>query len=121
MRFSKRSLEGELMIDHRDSPGVPDAMIAAFERQTGRSVLAAPAGQLVEEATLTCCHCQRTYHINRQRSRPREVCRSCDAYVCDDPICVATCTPIAKLLDLAESAIVHQRPIVLTDAWRLCV
>ncbi len=32
----------------------------------------------------TCCGCQRQIIVNPQRERPRNYCRSCDKYMCDD-------------------------------------
>jgi hypothetical protein len=68
--FSKRSLEGEVVIDHRDSPGLP---------MPGRR-----AGQLFKSPTITCSHCKRVVIINPDRSRSRGYCRKCDHDICDD-------------------------------------
>lgn len=128
MRFSKRSLQGEILIDNRESPGVPLEMVRAFEAAKGQSVMHTPGGTFWEEGTLTCCHCARTYHINRQRTRPREYCAKCDAYVCDDPIC-QTCRPMAAVFAQAaalqtkldaqpDHPEVQQSLIMLTDSWK---
>jgi hypothetical protein len=61
MMFSKRSLEGYLLKDHRAS-----------------------GGGMFESATLTCSHCQRQVILNPDRSRSRGYCPKCDHYVCDD-------------------------------------
>jgi hypothetical protein len=60
MMFSKRSLEGYLMKDHR-----------------------AGGGPMIESATLTCSHCQFQVILNPARSRERHYCPSCDRYICD--------------------------------------
>ena len=67
--FSKRSLENELIVDHRDSPGLD---------KPGQG-----AGTLFESATITCSRCQKQIILNPDRSRSRGYCRKCDHNVCD--------------------------------------
>lgn len=57
-----------------------------------------------EMATLTCCHCQRQVILNPLRTRERNHCRKCHAYVCDSPGCNSECNGgFANLLnDLAS-------------------
>ena len=76
MRFSKRSLEGELTIDNRLS-----------------------GGALFESATITCCHCQRIVVLNPNRTRPRNHCRKCDKYECDECAAVGECRPFKRIQD----------------------
>lgn len=71
---SKRSLEGYLLIDHRNSPGIPDWMA----RRAG-----IPAKGLFEAAIITCAHCQTGVVLNPQRTRERAYCAKCDRYLCD--------------------------------------
>ena len=105
MSGSKRSDEGVLIIDHRNSPGVPDHWIP------GASELPVGCGQgLVEVPTYTCEHCPQVVVMNPNRRRPRGYCKKCDGYICDrcNGILAATreCTPYAKLLDdLQEHAL----------------
>lgn len=74
---SLRSHEGYLLIDHRNSPGVPDAIAVAAGLPIG-------AGQHVFEApTYTCKHCQRIVVMNPDRKRERAYCRGCDHLICD--------------------------------------
>lgn len=74
---SLRSHEGELLLDHRDSPGIPDAIVVAHGLPAG-------AGRGVfETATYTCSHCTGVVVMHPNRSRPREYCRGCDHYICD--------------------------------------
>lgn len=77
MPNSKRSKEGYLLIDHRDSPGMADeAMVkAGMPVGAGRGVF--------ESATITCSHCQRVVVLNPLRTRDRGWCCKCDAYLCD--------------------------------------
>lgn len=65
MMFSKRSLEGELIIDHRVGDGVPGLP------------------RLFERAIATCSHCQAGVVMNPQRTRSRAWCHTCDRYICD--------------------------------------
>jgi len=74
MVFSKRELEGYLMIDHRDSPGLT-------REQVGTDALG--PGKLYESATFTCSHCQTVVVINPRRTRERGYCPKCDHYICD--------------------------------------
>lgn len=67
----------------------------------GAGVLLIPAGQKFEAAAMTCCHCQATVILNPRRSRPRNRCAKCNAYVCDSPGCNRECTPTQMCVDLA--------------------
>jgi hypothetical protein len=73
--------EGYLFVDHRASPGFDDTPEgrAMARRMGGR------AGQkLIENATLTCCHCKTVVIKNPFRTRERNVCYKCGCrYVCD--------------------------------------
>lgn len=74
---SLRNHEGYLLIDHRNSPGVPDDIAVATGLPIG-------AGQLMFEApTYTCKHCQRIVVMNPDRKRERAYCRGCDHLICD--------------------------------------
>ena len=85
--FSKRALEGVLVVDHRNSPGLTDAdlLSAGLDPRTHPHV---GKGAFYESATITCAHCQAIVILNPQRSRPRNYCAHCDHYVCDLPQCV---------------------------------
>lgn len=69
MPRSLRSLEGYLSIDESACLG----------------------GTRQESATLTCCHCHAQVVINPLRTRERNHCRKCHAYVCDNPACNTEC------------------------------
>jgi hypothetical protein len=64
--FSKRSLEGYLMVDHRAGDGMGNMR------------------GLVEQSVYTCCGCQRGIIRNPARERARNYCRAHDRYMCDD-------------------------------------
>jgi hypothetical protein len=104
---SLRSHEGYFLLDHRNSPGMPDAVAIA----TG---LPAGAGQGIFEApSYTCRHCQRIVILNPKRNRERAYCRGCDHMICDD--CGAerartlTCRTFDQMVDemLSKASIVY--------------
>ena len=59
-------------------------------------------GELFECATVTCCHCGVIVILNPDRERPRNYCRKCDNYVCDNPNCSKECAPKHKTFDHAQ-------------------
>jgi hypothetical protein len=102
---TKRRQEGHLLIDHRGSPGVSEALThaAGLPGSAGKGVF--------ESATVRCSHCHATVILNPDRSRPRGWCASCDGYVCDNPACnTGTCLPQNKVLDIIEE-LLHSDPV----------
>lgn len=96
---SKRSHEGYLLMNHNDSPGVPDAVL-----QTVNPALPMGAGRgLFEAPTITCSHCQRVVIMNPLRTRDRAYCAKCDRYLCDE--CGAAlaasgvCRPFTQIIE----------------------
>jgi hypothetical protein len=75
---SLQSHEGYLLIDHRDSPGVPDEIMVpqGYIPGAGRGTF--------ESATYTCPYCEAVVVMNPDRSRPRAYCRKTDHYICDE-------------------------------------
>lgn len=74
---SKRAHEGFLFMDHRESPGVPDAIGVPAGMPVG-------AGHgLYECPTFTCQHCDAVVLVNPKRNRERAWCKHCDHYMCD--------------------------------------
>ena len=69
--------DGELMIDHRGTEGIPEELTKAA------GLPALPPGRMVEMATIGCCHCGAVVVVNPERIRPREYCQKCDRYICD--------------------------------------
>jgi hypothetical protein len=78
MSSSKRQDEGYLLVDHRESPGVPDGLAHAAGLPPGanRGVFEAP--------TITCNHCCKVLVVNPLRRRDRAWCAKCDKYICDE-------------------------------------
>lgn len=98
--FSRRELEGYLLIDHRESPGITPEQAAA----AGHGTIAVPAGKKLECATYNCSHCTRLVIMNPQRTRSRGYCPKCNRNVCDQ--CEANrvasggaCKPFSQLVD----------------------
>ena len=78
MRTKTRAF-GYLHLDHRNSPGLPDALAL----QVGYDPLLCREGQVYESYTLGCAHCGAHVVINPWRRRDRGWCAKCDAYICD--------------------------------------
>ena len=77
MSTSLKRHEGYMMIDNRNSPGVPDEVLVKQGLPPG-------AGQgLYESATYTCSHCQSVIVMEPKRTRPRAYCGKCDQRICD--------------------------------------
>ena len=112
--ISKRSREGYLLIDNRNSPGVP----AEQMRTTG---LPSDAGRgLFESATVTCSHCHRIVVLNPDRTRERAYCSQCDYYLCD--ACGAArahtgdCRPLNQWFDEMQARVAR---IEYNESWIL--
>lgn len=75
--FSKKSLEGELMIDHRASPGISQELAHQLH------CLPCPGGMMLETSTVQCNHCQGQVIKNPFRVRDRNYCHGCDRFICD--------------------------------------
>ena len=91
MMFNRRSLEGYLMIDHRESPGL-DHPTMPIGKET-----------FFESATINCSHCERMVVLNPQRTRERAYCPKCDAYLCDacgaERVRTGVCKPFKQVID----------------------
>ena len=67
---------------------------------------------ILETWSLTCAHCNRVVVVLPDatraklglppRSHPRGWCAKCDAYVCDFYACNNFCTPILKMIEIAQ-------------------
>lgn len=72
-----RSFEGYFLMDHRNSPGVPDSVVVSQGLTPG-------AGQgIFESATFTCPYCERVVVMNPDRSRPRNFDKKTNHLICD--------------------------------------
>jgi hypothetical protein len=71
---------GYLMIDHRASPGLPDAVA----RASGFNPRETREGKLFEASTLTCSHCGCAVIKNPLRTHERANCAQCGPhFICD--------------------------------------
>lgn len=106
---SKRDHEGYLMIDHRNSPGVPVELLAACDMplNAGRGFF--------EAATTTCSHCQTIVIINPLRNRERAYCKKCDHYICDGCGAVMQqtkeCKTFKQFIDEVQNAVATNQPV----------
>jgi len=87
---------GYLIIDHTNSPGINPEDIPLRLLKTTPIV---KAGEVYERDVQFCAHCGTAVILNPLRERPRSYCANCDHYICDNPICNKTCSPLKKLLD----------------------
>lgn len=90
--------EGYLLVDHRNSPGVPEKGIEA--------------GSIHEHQTLTCGHCQSLVVLNPERTRDRSWCYNCNEYICDGCSYKAhehnePCSSFAKRIDNQAELIIQ--------------
>jgi hypothetical protein len=56
---------------------------------------------VTELPILVCCHCNRIVVLNPERQRARGWCEKCDAYVCDQAVCLTECNPFEQSIELA--------------------
>lgn len=99
MFHSKRSQEGYLMLDHRNSPGITQADLLTIPA-SHRHLFQATKG-LFESPIIRCCHCGTMVMINPDRTRARGFCSPCNHYRCDSPLCIE-CHPFNKKIDTAH-------------------
>lgn len=75
-----RKQMGELLIDHRASPGLPEDIA----RRAGYDPAFCGEGKVYRAATLTCAHCKGSVVKNIFRTRDRALCAKCSYhYICD--------------------------------------
>jgi len=111
-----RKQMGEIVIDHRASPGLPEDIA----RQAGYDPRLCREGKMYEAATLSCAHCPVVVVKNPFRTRERHSCQKCGGhYICDPCAFKATLpdyihTPRQKLYDDAKSGkIINGSPLTL--------
>jgi hypothetical protein len=97
--FSKRELEGYLLIDHRESEGLNPTQA----RHAGFSAMPVGRGAMFESPTINCSHCERLVVLNPDRTRSRGYCPKCDRYVCDqceaERVRTGVCRPFKQVID----------------------
>jgi hypothetical protein len=70
---------GEIMVDHRASPGLTEQQARRFGYEPSQ----VKEGALFEAATMTCVHCGTIVIRNPLRVRERATCLRCNDYICD--------------------------------------
>lgn len=70
---------GELIIDHRASPGIPEAQA----RKLGFDPKQVREGAVFEAKTYGCSHCGSVVVVNPLRTRERASCFKCNSHICD--------------------------------------
>ncbi len=97
--FSKRELEGYLLLDHRNSPGITPEQAA----MAGRDTIPVGRGRMAELPAVNCSHCERLVVMNPGRQRDRAYCPKCDRYVCDfceaERVKTGICKPFKQVID----------------------
>ena len=101
--------DGELMIDHRASPGLTPAQAQAV----GLPSQGLGEGQVYEARVLACNHCGGLQLMRHDRTRERGYCRLCDHYVCD------LCEAIRKEPGYTHYTIGQLTEMVLSGKWLL--
>lgn len=105
---SKRSHEGYLLIDNRNSPGVSEELL----RTISPGLPPGAGAGMFEAPTITCSHCQTVLVVNPLRTRERSYCAKCDHYVCDGCGLVLTqtgvCKPFSKVVEEVQERAVKQ-------------
>ncbi len=72
--------EGYLIIDHRNSPGIPEELA----RRSGLPPGAVREGGVLEMKTKRCRHCGGVVVLNPERFRARHTCVGCGGeFICD--------------------------------------
>lgn len=108
--FSKREMEGYLLIDHSAGEGISPEQAAL----AGRNTLPVGRGMKLETATINCSHCERLVVLNPDRTRSRGYCPKCDRYVCDqceaERVRSGVCRPFKQVIDEFVDAAAKNRP-----------
>jgi predicted RNA-binding Zn-ribbon protein involved in translation (DUF1610 family) len=79
MPFLKSSHDGELLLDHRASPGIPESLA----QRMGLPPQLVREGSVMTAAALGCPHCGSVVILNPMRARERAHCYQCNQYICD--------------------------------------
>lgn len=111
-----RELEGELLIDHRNSPGVPAELLhaAGLPTEAGKGVYEAPI--------YTCGHCQAGVFVVVAAFGAREkryVCRGCSHVLCarcaQEKVLTGMCVPFAAKVDAYLESVEKHTPLILLE------
>lgn len=108
---TKRSQEGYVLIDHRNSPGITPE----FVRDNRLDAPVVGAGQTFESAMVVCHVCGGDVILNPLRTRDRHWCYAHDAYTCDHCTTAVRargrCVPLKQIMAEAFEQIVRGKPL----------
>lgn len=79
--MTQRAHEGELFMDHRASPGLPEEWVRKYMPRLDPRLVG--EGTVFEAPTMGCAHCQTVVIMNPDRKRSRAYCFQCNRYICD--------------------------------------
>jgi hypothetical protein len=101
---SLKRFDGELMVDHRASPGLP----VDFYKPLGLDIPGIGEGKVQHMAFYRCSHCKGAVMLNPFRARERAYCQKCDHYICDKCHGLMQLpgyehTPFVKLIDAVQA------------------
>lgn len=71
-------------------------------RASGMFFATGLGGELVEGATLSCCHCQHTWILKKGSGKVRGFCTNCMGYTCGNPKCFE-CVPSEQRIENIEA------------------
>jgi hypothetical protein len=99
-----RDQEGELLVDHRNSPGVPAELLVQFDLPLELS----KHSKVAEFPTFTCKHCQTVVIMNPERTRQRNFCKGCNHLICDPCAAIKHRTGVCKTFDQIADELMNQ-------------
>lgn len=70
-------------------------------KQSGEYTIVNAMDRVVQGATLSCCHCQTTWVVQKGSGRLRGFCQNCMGFVCG-PGC-AECVPLERRIENIEA------------------
>lgn len=121
MQHSKRSSEGVMLVNHKDSPGLDAEFLAQVAKAfPGQDTLPPGCGTgMFEAPIITCVHCQAMIIVNPLRNRQRGWCRKCGHYICDKCDLLkklgVACKPWAQVIDEIMEESIKNAPFPTID------
>lgn len=109
--FSLNFSEGELMVDHRASPGLTEEQATRLYGEGHQHDLLGE-GRVYFTPTRGCCHCGGCVVMNPGRTRHRNHCIKCHSYICD------WCAEATKEPDYIHRPFAMIREMIQSGKWR---
>ena len=107
--FLKTSHDGEILLDHGASPGIPKSLA---EKMNLPPELVGE-GKKMTAATMGCAHCGGVVIINPMRKRERANCFQCNQYICDG------CDTVRREPDYTHRTMKQIVEMVQSGKWSL--